>query len=678
MRILGNILWFIFGGLEFGLLFAAEGLACMVTLIGIPFGLQWFKMVPLVFVPFGKGIRYPKVTGGKVFGNVLWAIFFGWWNGIVCFLVGLICFITIVGIPFGKQWWKLARLMICPFGAEVYNEVAEKKQEKRERKREEKLVKEAATAAAVAAASAVAAQNNSSVPLQYPGQTALPAQEASAAFVVPGSAPLAQNGASTGMPAVGAGNWICPNCGTGDHDINAIFCENCGTPKPRIAAADTENSADFKERAADIGKKTAETAAAVGAKVSDVTTNTIVPIFKRKFVPAMKKFGSWVKKQLIRFGYFLKAHKEQIKKAMPVAGSVVIGIAAVILIVTFAVNASEKGKILGAYNAEKMAHDEAVAKAQTEIDDYNTQAEELIFQAAEMEQQITQKNDEDRTIGGDISELAAEVSQKEKLQSELTDSISAFKGIGNEYDTAKYAEEQLSEMIISQQQRIYDLKNNVADHIESLYSYLSDDWDGSNFSFEVAEPADITDELTKEIIKSVAGEFDSEIADIAAGVITDVMDGTDLASSIGSQIQGAIQDKISDLAVSALDSATGGMYSKFSDAADVVGTFEDVYNRLSNTTPSYCVNHIYHEIEQCVTELCAFIDNESVDTNDIASLMDTVNKLCLLEYSCNDILGELRADYGGALILSDCVQNAYNATITDNEHMAYYFALMEG
>ena len=57
MRILGNILWFIFGGLEFGLLFAAEGLACMVTLIGIPFGLQWFKMVPLVFVPFGKGVR---------------------------------------------------------------------------------------------------------------------------------------------------------------------------------------------------------------------------------------------------------------------------------------------------------------------------------------------------------------------------------------------------------------------------------------------------------------------------------------------------------------------------------------------------------------------------------------------------------------------------------------------
>ena len=70
MRILGNILWFIFGGLEFGLLFAAEGLACMVTLIGIPFGLQWFKMVPLVFVPFGKGFR--QCTVGDIFRLVEW------------------------------------------------------------------------------------------------------------------------------------------------------------------------------------------------------------------------------------------------------------------------------------------------------------------------------------------------------------------------------------------------------------------------------------------------------------------------------------------------------------------------------------------------------------------------------------------------------------------------------
>lgn len=652
MRILGNILWFIFGGLELGLLFISEGLVCMISLIGIPFGLQWFKMVPLVFVPFGKGIRYPKVTGAKVFGNVMWAIFVGWWNGIICFLVGLVCFITIIGIPFGKQWWKLARLMICPFGAEVYNEVAEKKQEKKERKREEKLVREAA-AAAVAAA-------------QNAGQTV-------------GNAPSASMAATpAGTTCSPSGTWICPKCGASGLEEDTLFCDNCGTPKPHTTVGNTDNADDFRDKAADLGKKTAETAAAVGAKVSDVTTNTVVPFFKEKFIPAVKKFGSWVKKQFIRFGFFLRTHKEQIIKAMPAVGSVVIGIAAVILIVTFSVNASEKGKIIGAYNAEKHTHDEAVKEVQTKIDDYVNQAEELNASASEMERQITQKNEEDRTIGGDIAALAAEVSQKENLQSELNESVSVFKDIDNGYNTAQYAEKQLSELIVSQQQRIYDLKSEVAKHIDSLYSYLSDDWDGSDFSFAVAEPVDISSELAKEIINSVAGEFDSEIADIAAGVVTDVMDGTDLASSIGSQLQSAVQDKISDITVNALDSVMGGMYSKFSDVADVVGTFESVYNRLSDTTPGYCVNHLYHEMEQCVYEMSAFIDNDSVDSKDIASLMNTVNKLCLLEYSCNDILGELRADYAGGLILSDSVQKAYTAINTDNEQMAYLFSLMEG
>lgn len=546
--------------------------------------------------------------------------------------------------------------MLCPFGAEVYNEAAEKKQEKREQKHEEKLVKEAAAAAALA----VAAKNSSSVPVRGTSE-ALPSH---------GDVTAKRNADPVRAPETVVTSWICPNCGNSTNEPEALFCDNCGAPKP--------HNPDFKEKAADIGKKTADTVTAVGAKVSDVTTNTIVPFFKGKFVPAMKKFCSFLKKQFIRFGYFLKMHKEQIKKAMPIVFAAVIGIVAVILIITFAVNASAKGKIMGAYYEEKSTHDKAVAEAQAAIDEYNTQAEELKLQAAEMEQQLTQKNEEYKTTCDEVSEMEAEISQKEKLQSEMTDSISVFKGIGNEYSTAEYAEEQLSEMIVSQQQRIYDLKSDVANHIESLYSYLSDDWDGSDFSFEVAEPADISDDLTKEIIQSVAGEFDSEIADIAAGVITDVMDGTDIMSSIGSRIQGAVQDKISDMTVSALDSATGGMYSKFSDAADVVGTFESIYNRLSDTTPGYCVNHIYQEMEQCVSEMCAFIDDDSIDSNDISSLLDTVNRLCLLEYSCNDILDELRADYVGVMTLCDSVKNAYNSIITDNEHMAYYFALMEG
>lgn len=196
MRVLGNILWFIFGGLAMGLAFALEGLACFLTLIGIPFGLQWFKMVPLVFVPFGKGIRYPKVTGMKVFGNVLWVILVGWWNALACLLWGVLCCITIIGIPFGKQWFKLARLLFLPFGAEVYNEVEEKK----EQQGHERMV----TSAATAAATAVAAQyGNPALPNAYASQP------------------------------VGAvrGNWTCPNCGKPDNSADSVFCDSCGNKR---------------------------------------------------------------------------------------------------------------------------------------------------------------------------------------------------------------------------------------------------------------------------------------------------------------------------------------------------------------------------------------------------------------------------------------------------------------
>lgn len=217
MRVLGNILWFIFGGLAMGLAFALEGLACFLTLIGIPFGLQWFKMVPLVFVPFGKGIRYPKVTGMKVFGNVLWVILVGWWNALACLLWGVLCCITIIGIPFGKQWFKLARLLFLPFGAEVYNEVEEKK----EQQRQERMV----TNAAVAAATAVAAQNNA-----YANNGAFPA----ANYSLPASQPAIAVGKSK--------NWVCPSCGKPDNPAKKRFCECCGKKSPKQEVYDFEKN----------------------------------------------------------------------------------------------------------------------------------------------------------------------------------------------------------------------------------------------------------------------------------------------------------------------------------------------------------------------------------------------------------------------------------------------------
>ena len=118
MRTIGNILWFIFGGLLGGLAWIFAGCIWCITIIGIPVGLQCFKFATLAFWPFGKEIVY----GNGMFSflvNLIWIIFFGWEMALGNLIVGCIWCITIVGIPFGKQFFKMARLSFMPFGASV-------------------------------------------------------------------------------------------------------------------------------------------------------------------------------------------------------------------------------------------------------------------------------------------------------------------------------------------------------------------------------------------------------------------------------------------------------------------------------------------------------------------------------------------------------------------------------
>jgi uncharacterized membrane protein YccF (DUF307 family) len=116
MKILGNILWFIFGGFFLFLLWIISGIICCITIIGIPFGVQCFKLAALSLFPFGKVITYPKVGVGSLIGNILWLIFLGWELAMAHLFVGLLCCITIVGIPFGIQCFKLAQVCLFPFG----------------------------------------------------------------------------------------------------------------------------------------------------------------------------------------------------------------------------------------------------------------------------------------------------------------------------------------------------------------------------------------------------------------------------------------------------------------------------------------------------------------------------------------------------------------------------------
>ena len=121
MRVLGNILWIILGGFLSALGWCVAGCIWCVTVVGIPVGVQCFKLSSISFNPFGKEVVY---AGGAVsfLLNVLWFLISGLELAICNFLWGCILCVTIVGIPFGKQFFKIAKLALTPFGARVVRE----------------------------------------------------------------------------------------------------------------------------------------------------------------------------------------------------------------------------------------------------------------------------------------------------------------------------------------------------------------------------------------------------------------------------------------------------------------------------------------------------------------------------------------------------------------------------
>ena len=118
MRIAGHILWIIFGGFMSALTWVLAGMLWCVTIIGIPVGLQCFKLASISLNPFGKEIRYEGEAVSFLL-NVVWFILSGWQLALVNFVIGILLCATIVGIPFGRQFFKLAKLSLCPFGAVV-------------------------------------------------------------------------------------------------------------------------------------------------------------------------------------------------------------------------------------------------------------------------------------------------------------------------------------------------------------------------------------------------------------------------------------------------------------------------------------------------------------------------------------------------------------------------------
>lgn len=116
MSLLGNLLWIIFGGLLSAIGWVIDGLICCITIVGIPFGMQCFKMAQLQLAPFGKNVRDKGVGVGGLLGNILWIVFLGWELCLANLVSALIFAITIIGIPFAIQSMKMAKLSLMPFG----------------------------------------------------------------------------------------------------------------------------------------------------------------------------------------------------------------------------------------------------------------------------------------------------------------------------------------------------------------------------------------------------------------------------------------------------------------------------------------------------------------------------------------------------------------------------------
>ncbi|HEY8905840.1 MAG TPA: YccF domain-containing protein [Rhodoferax sp.] len=133
MGFIGNVLWFVFGGFLMGLGWWLAGLLALITIVGIPWAKACFVIGQFAFFPFGKVAISRKDLSKQddigtgmlgLLGNILWFTFAGVWLAVGHLVTALMCFITIIGIPFGYQHLKLAMLAVAPIGKTIVDKEA--------------------------------------------------------------------------------------------------------------------------------------------------------------------------------------------------------------------------------------------------------------------------------------------------------------------------------------------------------------------------------------------------------------------------------------------------------------------------------------------------------------------------------------------------------------------------
>jgi uncharacterized membrane protein YccF (DUF307 family) len=118
LRVIGNILWFLLAGIWMAIGYLLAGVIQCITIIGIPFGIQSFKLAGLALWPFGRVVleRTDRDAALSCLGNVIWLVFSGLWLALGHLITGVLLCITIIGIPFGIASFRLAGLALVPFG----------------------------------------------------------------------------------------------------------------------------------------------------------------------------------------------------------------------------------------------------------------------------------------------------------------------------------------------------------------------------------------------------------------------------------------------------------------------------------------------------------------------------------------------------------------------------------
>ncbi|MBT3174161.1 MAG: YccF domain-containing protein [Lentimicrobiaceae bacterium] len=121
MRFIGNLVWLIFGGLAIAIEYFAASLVLFISIIGIPFGIQTIKLGLLAIWPFGSEVVKVDEPSGCINSimNFIWFFIGGFWILLTHLVFGVLLFITIIGIPWAKQHFKLAGLALTPFGRDI-------------------------------------------------------------------------------------------------------------------------------------------------------------------------------------------------------------------------------------------------------------------------------------------------------------------------------------------------------------------------------------------------------------------------------------------------------------------------------------------------------------------------------------------------------------------------------